>query len=179
MTAVQSTLGHEAIELATMAGQTLDTWQRAAVCDIFATQDDDRWAAVETRTTGASHAIGPVIDAVELAGLFLFDERLIVYSAHRSTAAREAFLRIRTLIDGCEGLSRHVKSIRATNGDQRVLLTTGASLRFLVRSKVFGRGFSTPRNVLDEAYEVTRPQLADVLPAMAAQPNPQLNLFFS
>jgi hypothetical protein len=102
---------------------------------------------------------------------------LILHSAHEYKTAQEAFLRIKSLIDGCADLSRYVKAIREANGEQQIILRSGARLRFVARSKGSGRGFSAPRNILDEAYALTRTQLAALLPTMSAQPNPQLNVF--
>jgi DNA polymerase III delta prime subunit len=176
--AYSATLGQEAIDLTAAAGQILDPWQCDVVCDILAIQDDGRWAAFETCTIAQrQQGKGGIIEALELGGLFLFGERLILHSAHEYKTAQEAFLRIKSLIDGCADLSRYVKAIREANGEQQIILMSGARLRFVARSKGSGRGFSGQRNILDEAYALTRTQLAALLPTMSAQPNPQLNQF--
>src|SRR5690606_14930805 len=156
----------------------LDPWQAETTCDILAVNKFGLWCSFETctvcqRQTGK----GAIIETIELGGLFLFGERLILHSAHEYKTAQEAFLRIKALIDGCSDLSRHVKAIREANGEQQVILRDGARLRFVARSKGSGRGFSAPRNILDEAYALTRTQLAALLPTMSAMPNPQVNLF--
>lgn len=172
------TLGREAIDLSAAAGQILDPWQCDVVCDILAIQDDGRWAAFETCTIAQrQQGKGGIIEAIELGGLFLFGEQLILHSAHEYKTAQEAFLRIKSLIDGCSDLTRYVKAIREANGEQQIILMSGARLRFVARSKGSGRGFSGQRNILDEAYALTRTQLAALLPTMSAQPNPQLNQF--
>lgn len=171
-------MGREAIDLAAAAGLVLDPWQAETTCDILAVTDYGHWCSFETctvcqRQTGK----GGIIETIELGGLFLFGEKLILHSAHEYKTAQEAFLRIKALIDGCSDLSRHVKAIREANGEQQVILMDGARLRFVARSKGSGRGFSAPRNILDEAYALTRTQLAALLPTMSAMPNPQVNLF--
>jgi len=176
--AYTATLGLEAVDLAAAAGLILDPWQSLCTCDILAVQDDGRWAALETCTiTQRQNGKGAIIEAIELAGLFLFGEQLILHSAHEYKTAQEAFLRIKGLIDGCSDLSRYVKAIREANGEQQIILMSGARLRFVARSKGSGRGFSGQRNILDEAYALTRTQLAALLPTMSAQPNPQFNQF--
>lgn len=172
------TLGNEAADLAAAAGLILDPWQRDEVCDILAVDSYGTWCSFETctvcqRQTGK----GGIIETIELGGLFLFGERLILHSAHEYKTAQEAFLRIKALIDGCADLSRYVKAIRETNGEQQVILMDGARLRFVARSKGSGRGFSAPRNMIDEAFALTRTQYAALLPTTAAMPNPQVNLF--
>lgn len=176
--AYSTTLGREAIDLSAAAGQILDPWQCSVVCDILAVDDYGQWAAFETCTvTQRQNGKGGIIEALELGGLFLFGEKLILHSAHEYKTAQEAFLRIKSLIDGSADLSRYVKAIREANGEQQIILMSGARLRFVARSKGSGRGFSGQRNILDEAYALTRTQLAALLPTMSAQPNPQLNQF--
>lgn len=173
-----SSFGQEAADLIAAAGQVLDPWQQSVLTDILGCRDDGMWASFETCTvTQRQNGKGGIIEAVELAGLFLLDEQLILHSAHEYKTAQEAFLRIKALIEGCADLSRHVKVIREANGEQQVILMSGARLRFVARSKGSGRGFSGQRNILDEAYALTRAQLAALLPTMSAQPNPQMNLF--
>jgi hypothetical protein len=172
------TLGDEAADLAAAAGLFLDPWQRDEVCDILAVDPYGQWCAFESCTVcQRQDGKGAIIETIELGGLFLFGERLILHSAHEYKTAQEAFLRISGLIDGCGDLSRHVKAIREANGEQQVILMSGARLRFVARSKGSGRGFSAPRNILDEAYALTRTQQAALLPTMSAQVNPQVNLF--
>lgn len=176
--AYSATLGREAIDLAAAAGLILDPWQRDEVCDILAVDEVGHWCSFETCTVCQRQVgKGGIIETLELGGLFLFGEPLILHSAHEYKTAQEAFLRIKALIDGCADLSRHVKAIREANGEQQVILMDGARLRFVARSKGSGRGFSAPRNILDEAYALTRTQLAALLPTMSAMPNPQVNLF--
>jgi len=168
----------EAAELSAAAGQVLDPWQQLVLNDILGVRDDGIWSAFETCTVVQRQCgKGAIIEAVELAGLFLLGEQLILHSAHEYKTAQEAFLRIKALIEGCDDLMRHVKVIREANGEQQVILRSGARLRFVARSKGSGRGFSGQRNILDEAYALTRSQLAALLPTMSAQPNPQMNLF--
>jgi hypothetical protein len=171
-------LGLEAVDLAAAATLVLDPWQSLCVCDILAVGEDGRWAVPETCTVcQRQDGKGAIIETIELAGLFLFGERLILHSAHEYKTAQEAFLRIRDLIDGCADLSRYVKAIREANGEQQIILMSGARLRFVARSKGSGRGFTGQRNILDEAFALTRTHLAALMPTMSAQPNPQLNQF--
>jgi phage terminase large subunit-like protein len=161
-----------------MAGQKLDEWQAQVVCDILSMRRGGKWAAFETCTiVPRQNGKGGILEALELGGLFLFGERMILHSAHEYKTAQEAFLRIKALVEGCGDLSRKVKAIREANGEQQIILRSGARLRFVARSKGSGRGFSGQRNILDEAYALTRTQLAALLPTMSAQPNPQMNLF--
>jgi hypothetical protein len=136
---------------------------------------DGRWAAFEaglivTRQNGK----GSVLEALELAGLFLFDEQLILHSAHEFKTAQEAFRRVLALIQGTADLDRLVQRVRTSHGEEGIELRTGQRLRFVARSTGSGRGFSGDRVILDEAYNLSPDAMAALLPTMSARPNPQL-----
>jgi len=172
--AVASSAGHEAIELAESAGLILDPWQRRVLVDGLAERDDGQWAAFEVGlVVPRQNGKGSVLEAVELAGLFLFDERLILHSAHEFKTANEAFLRLRSLIDSSDDLRRKVRQYRQSN-EVGVDLRSGARLRFVARSRGSGRGFTGDRVILDEAYNLDAESMAALLPTLSARPNPQL-----
>jgi hypothetical protein len=115
-----------------------------------------------------------VLEARELAGLYLFDEALILHSAHEFKTAAEAFRRILSLIQNTPDLDRLVQRIRTSHGDEGIELRSGQRLRFVARSTGSGRGFSGDCVILDEAYRLPNSAMAALLPTMAARPNPQL-----
>jgi hypothetical protein len=182
--------GDEAADLARQAGLILDEWQRLALVDLLGERPDGKWAAFEGAViVPRQNGKGAIIEARELFGLFLAGERLILHSAHEYKTAQEAFLRIKSLVDGSAELSRHVDAVREANGEQQIIMSRGCCklhplsepphrLRFVARSKASGRGFSGDVNMLDEAYALTRTQLAALMPTMSARPNPQI-LYFS
>ena len=57
---------------------------------------------------------GAILEARELAGLFLLDERLILHSAHEYKTAAEGFKRVLGLIEGSDMLRRRVKQVRTS-----------------------------------------------------------------
>ncbi len=117
---------------------------------------------------------GSILEARELAGLFLFDEMTILHSAHEFKTAWEAFLRVRTLIEQTPDLASKVKQIRQSHADVCIELKSGARLRFVARSSGSGRGFSADCVVIDEAYRLDGDALAALLPTLSARPNPQV-----
>ena len=74
---------------------------------------------------------GAVLEARELAGLFLFKEQLILHCAHEMKTANEAFRRILDLIDGTPDLRRQVLRIMRSKGEEGIELRTGQRLRFV------------------------------------------------
>src|SRR6185437_5906810 len=70
-----STLGREAIELAAVAGLNLDPWQQLVLLDSLGQRPDGRWAAFEVGLVVArQNGKDSILEAMEIAGLFLFGE---------------------------------------------------------------------------------------------------------
>lgn len=173
--AAASSAGQEAIELAASAGLFLDEWQQRAVVDLLGEDAEGYWAA----TTGGlvcprQNGKGAVIEALELAWLFLFDVNLIFHSAHLFATASDAFRRIKFLIQNTPDLHRQVLRYSEAHGQEGIELRSGQRLRFVARSKSGGRGFPAPVVVLDEAFNLGKQAMAALVPTMAAQPNPFL-----
>jgi hypothetical protein len=167
--------GDDAIELAAMAGLVLDPWQKLVLRHGLGERADGRWAAFELAVIVArQQGKGAVLEALELAGLFLFGERLILHSAHEYRTAMEAFRRVRDLIDGCPDLRSKVAKVVNTNGEEGIELRTGQRLKFIARSKGAGRGFSADRIIWDEAYALSEEQVDAQMPTLSARPNPQI-----
>lgn len=177
---ISSTAGEEAADLAESAGLVLDHWQRFALNAILAERDDGKWAAFESAVVvPRQNGKGAIIEALELAGLFILDERLILHSAHEFKTAWEGFLRVKELIEGTDDLRRKVAQVRQSHADVCIELLNGRRLRFVARSRGSGRGFSADRLILDEAYKLAGQQMAALLPTLSARPNPQVNYFSS
>lgn len=169
------TSGVEAIELAASAGLFLDQWQQNAVNDILAEDATGKWSTFEAAlTVPRQNGKGSILEAIELAGLFLFGEDLIIHSAHEFKTAQEAFLRILSLVQNTPELERKVHRVRTSHGEEGIELKSGKRLRFLARSNGSGRGFSCDRLIYDEAYDLPQETVAASLPTLSARPNPQL-----
>jgi hypothetical protein len=169
------TLGPIAVELSASAGLILDPWQRYILDVMCAVRADGRWVCFECGiVVPRQNGKGSVYEARALAGLFLFDERLIMWSAHEYKTAMEGFRRVKELIDGSDDLRKQVRKVINTNGEEGIELLTGQRLRFIARSKGSGRGFSGDCNLLDEWFAGQRSHVAALMPTVSARPNPQL-----
>jgi phage terminase large subunit-like protein len=165
-----------------MAGLYLDDWQQFVLRESLGRRDggdgeDGRqWAAFEVCAIVArQNGKGALLEARELAGLFLFgDERLILHSAHEFKTASEAFRRILGLIQDCRPLARHVKHVYLQRGAESIELDNGKRLRFVARSSGSGRGFSADLVILDEAQKLGDESMAALLPTLSARKNPQV-----
>lgn len=117
-----------------------------------------------------------LLEARELAGLYVFGERTIVHTAHEAPTANEHFKRVVALIEGCPTLSRElaVNGIKRGNSERSINLKSGQRLLFRTRTKGGGRGFSGDLVVMDEAMFLGSEPIAALLPTMSARPNGQI-----
>lgn len=166
----------EAIELADAVGMTLDRAQILTLELALGERADGKWAAFEVcDVQPRQNGKGDVIQARELAGLFLFDEQLIIHTAHEFPTANEAFLRMAAVIDANPSLRSRVARIRYANGEQGVELKSGARLKYRARTGGAGRGFAGAALVVyDEAFALMSEHVAASLPTLSTHPNPQV-----
>lgn len=170
-----SSAGREAVELAASCGLILDPWQAFVLDGGLGERYDGKWSAFEVALiVSRQNGKGSILEARELAGLFLFGERLILHSAHEFKTAAEGFLRIEQLIDGSDDLRKQVRTITRSHGSEGIELLNGARLRFVARTRGSGRGFSGDLVILDEAYALTNASMGALLPTLSARPNPQI-----
>lgn len=167
--------GRDAVELAANTGLVLDPWQRLILCDALGERQDGTWSAFEAAVIVArQNGKGAVLEARVLAGLFLLNERLILYSAHEFKSAVEMFRRIEQLISGDTELKKRVRRVDRTRGEEGIELVTGQRLRFVARSTGSGRGFTGDLNIWDECQHLPDTAVDALMPTMSARPNPQL-----
>lgn len=161
-------------DLCAAYGLTLDPWQENVLAAALGERADGRWAATRVglsvpRQSGKT----ALFEARELAGLLLFDEQLIIHSAHLIPTALEGFHRIKYYFENYDDLGKKVRRIREGNGDQSVEMMSGQRLLFKARARGSGRGFSADLLMLDEAQILGEREWAAMLPSMSARPNPQ------
>ena len=167
--------GPEAVDLAAIAGLFLDDWQQWCLEEALRESSDGQWSAFEVAVlVGRQNGKGSILEARQLAGLFLLHERLQVHTAHEFKTCYEHFLRVVNLIEATPDLDRQVMRIRRGAGEQAIELLTGERLRFLARSGGSGRGMSGDAVYLDEAFALTPSIMGALLPTLSARPNPQL-----
>jgi hypothetical protein len=170
-----SSAGQEAVELAALAGLDLMPWQQHALDVGLREREDGQWAAFEVAVNvPRQNGKGGIIEARELAGLYLLGERLIIHSAHEFKTSRVAFERIRSLILGTPDLRKRVKRMLNNTTETSIELVTGQKLYFLARSGGSGRGFTGDCNLLDEAMFLGDDAMGALMPTMSAVENPQL-----
>jgi hypothetical protein len=170
----------EAVELAAYAGLDLDPWQQGVLTDGLAEDPGGGWAADDIGiTVSRQNGKGGLVEARQLAGIYLFGEKLGIYSAHEFKTTQEAFGRLRSLIDSRDDLSRRVVRVVRSTNEMGMELRGGQRVRFMARSRGAGRGFSAECLILDEDMYLTDAHMAAVIPTQAARTNTQTWYFGS
>jgi hypothetical protein len=168
--------GRQIVAVARMAGIDLDEEQRFLAEATSGVDAAGKWTAFEAVMMGPRQSLGKTeyLLARVLAGLYLFGEELIVFSAHRASTTTKAFRRLRRAIDRSPQLGARIARVSNRIGSERIELGTGQAVEMVARSTSSGRGFTGDCLCLDEAHELDADQLSAILPMLATRPNPQV-----
>lgn len=176
----RSPSGEECIELAEDAGMSLDVWQQLALHHSLAEEDDGRWSSLEVAINVArQNGKGGWLEARQLGGVFLFGDKLIIHTAHQFNTAQESFLRLDQVFEGSYDLSRRIRRVRRSHGEEGFEFFNGARIRFLARGGDSGRGFSGDTVIMDEGMKLRAAPVGALMPVLSARFNPQLIYTFS
>lgn len=187
-----TTAADDAVDLAAVAGLVLDPWQEHVLRGALGERQDGRWTSFRScLVVPRQNGKNAILEARELAGLFLFGERTIVHTAHQYRTASESMrllmARVKStseLLELVEGMDegvdveddRRVPGMR-TGNQPGITLKNGNRLTYATRGKGVSRGFTGDLIILDEAYSLTVDEMAALLPTMAARSragNPQV-----
>lgn len=178
-----SSRGQEAIELAEIAGLTLDPWEALVMDEMLGVQHDGRWASKDFGLiAGRQNGKDVCLEARELFGLFLSEEdELIIHSAHLYDTALRHFQRIETLIESTPDLDRfltsHRGSVSRSHGKEGIeIIRDGVKreLRFRTRTEGGGRGWTCDCLIFNEAMILSGVTVGAIYPTLSAVPNPQI-----
>lgn len=185
----------DAIDLAALAGLELFPWQQHVLRGALGERVDGRWSAFRTcLVVPRQNGKNALLEARELAGIFLFGEEQITHTAHQFKTAKNSMLalmrRMKKVPDlmerviGYEGPEQSIREIDGfkTGNEPGIYLKTNprgvdARIQYFARSKDSGRGFTGDVVVLDEAYALKAAEMGAMLPTMRAKSidgNPQL-----
>jgi hypothetical protein len=167
-----------------MAGLILDDWQQWILTEALGETPDGKWTAREVGLmVSRQNGKGALLEARELAGLFLLEEDLIVHTAQQFDTASGHFRRLTRRIEDTPALSSRLAKrggILRGHGNESITLArnprTGIQPRLEVRTRtgVGGLGFSISCLVFDEAMIISDEMHQALLPAMSAMPNIQV-----
>lgn len=169
------TAAKECIDLAASVGLVLDPWQQRSLEVILAEDAAGRTAAMTAGlVVPRQNGKGSILEALELAWLFLWEVPLVMHSAHLFKTSQEAFKRLLIHINTTPWLQDEVKRISVAHGKEGIETRSGSRIDFVARSKGSGRGFTADRLVLDEAYDLPDLELDAAMPTLSARPDIQI-----
>jgi hypothetical protein len=168
--------GPQITALAAMVGIRLDEEQQYLAEVTSGVGADGKWAAFEAVMFGPRQSLGKTEYFLVrlLAGLFLFGEELLAYSAHRASTTSKTHRRLCRAIDRNPALGARIARKSNRLGAERLELTTGQAVEMFARSTSSGRGFVGDFLGLDESHDLDPDALAAALPMLATRPNPQV-----
>ena len=167
--------GPQIVKLARMARIELDDAQRLVADATAGVDADGRWSAFECVIFAPRQNLKTeYLIARILAGLFIFGEELIVFSAHRASTTTKVFRRLKRAIDRCPQLGARIVRVSNRIGQESIELASGQTVEMVARSTSSGRGFTGDTVILDEAHELDSDQLAAILPMVSTRRNPQV-----
>ena len=142
---------------------------------------DGRWASKfvgvsAPRQNGKSQ----LIVARALAGALLFNEKMIIISAHETDTAREIWKRLIDVIEANPTLEKRLTGRMDAINREFVTFGRGSerqTIKLKARRSSGARGFSADCLLLDEAQILGKQSWGSIVPTMSAMPNPQMWLF--
>lgn len=172
---VRSNSWEDVADLMASFGVPLDEWQENVLEAALGERSDGRWAARQVGvSTPRQNGKSQLIVARALAGVLLFDEQLIMISAHQQDTAREVFGRLVDLLEDHASLNDRVDSYGKALNREYIRFKSGQVIRFKARNAGGGRGFSADCLLLDEAQILSGSAWSAIMPTMSARPNPQV-----
>ena len=174
--------GDQAVDFAKFCGLTLYPWQESLLRDMCRTDPDTSlWSAREVAVVVArQNGKGEVLVARELAGIFLFGERLIYHTAHLMETALDAMQRLWDIISENPDLMSWwaddfmgEPEIMKSNGKEALHFPSGQSVVFRTRTKKTGRGRTIDLLIFDECYDLPTEVFAAMNSTTAAVENAQ------
>jgi hypothetical protein len=168
----------EELELAESAGLKPDPWQREVIEGALGLRPDGKWSAFEVGLcVPRQNGKGAVLEIRELAGIFLFEEKLIIHSSHEFATSMVAMNRMEEVIEANPDLSKRVRKVMRSHGEEGFKFHGGQRIWYRTRTKGGGRGFSAELVVLDEAMILQEPFHGALLPIVSSRSiegNPQV-----
>ena len=181
-----SNRGDDAVDLAAVCGLFLDDWQQEILKCSLGYGEDDKFSARHmlllcTRQQGKNI----ILEARELAGLFLLHEPIMGHTAQEQRTAIGSYRRLKAHIENAADVLPHADKIRWLENTTEISISLpkvakgrdrrGASrLLFAPRTANALRGYTVDLLIVDEAYSYTGDQAAALEPTQNQARNPQL-----
>jgi hypothetical protein len=150
-------------------GIQFEEWQDGVGRAAFAKRADGVYAASVggvamsiPRQVGKTYLVG----AIAFALCRLRPGTKVIWTAHHSNTADETFEAMSAMA-GMASVAPHIRTVRAANGQQRIVFQNRSRIEFGARERGFGRGKQkVSLLVLDEAQIMTEAALENMVPSM-------------
>ena len=168
----KNTDGMDAEKILRIGGVILDPWQAEILDDWLAMTPGKKWVC---KTCGGSvprqNGKTGLVQGRANTGMIMYNEQ-VIYTAHLQKTATETFEEMASFFDSPK-LRKYIKDIKTALGREQIILTNGARVKFLARTRNGGRGQHGDLLIFDEAQELDEEAQASFLPAISASLNPQ------
>ncbi len=165
----------DVVELAAAYGLRCLPWQENVFEATMGERVDGTWAAKHIGVScSRQNGKGSILEARALAGLLLFNEQMIIHSAHEVRTAQLGFRRLKSYFENYDDLRRKVVGIGNAVAREYIRLRSGQEVRFVTRSKSAIRGFSADCLLLDEGQILNDVQWEAILYTVSARPAHQI-----
>ena len=170
----------EVVELANLIGEPLLDWQKLILEDLCAVDDSNMFIKksalfVCARQSGKSHMMRMRV----LAGLFCFNEQnILIMSSQRQMASKSLEI-MAGIIERTPQLLAQVKggsiekAYKRTNGNERIILESGAEVKVVAATTDSARGLSADTVWVDELRDCGVEALDAVKSTTLTRPNSQ------
>lgn len=165
--------GPDAERILRNGGLILDPWQADILFDWMAIGPGGKWIS---KTCGGSvprqNGKTGLLEGRAEAGMLMYNEQ-VIYTAHLQKTATETFEEMASFFDTPK-LRKYIKDIKTALGREQIILTTGARVKYLARTRNGGRGQHGDLLIFDEGQELSVEAQASFIPAISASMNPQV-----
>ena len=162
------TRGGEVIDLVERLGYRLDDWQRMAINDLLAVDENGQLAAYEAALLVARQCGKSLIGEL-YATHFALEGEAVLYTSHRADSSKLIFRRLLASLPTEFGADPTY-----TNGAEEIRFPSGGKIIFRTRGARVARGFRFGKIVIDEAQVLRVDEFHAMLPTLRTADDPQL-----
>lgn len=179
-------MGDDAIDLAAVCGLFLDDWQQEILRCSLGYGEGGRFSARQMLLlVPRQQGKNIILEARELAGLFLLHEKVMAHTAQEQRTAISSYRRLKEHIENGKRVLPHFDKIRWLENTTEISVSlptveggsdprSSSRLIFAPRTSNSLRGLTVELLVVDEAYAYTADHAAAIEPTQNAARNPQL-----
>lgn len=177
-----TSIGEDAIDLCAVCGLFLDDWQQQILSCSLSMREDERFAARKmVLLVPRQQGKNVVLEARELAGLFLLKEPVMLHTAQQYRTAQAAYVRLQDrILHGAKYLleSDRIQFRSASTGTSitcpKSRKRRKSFLQFAPRGPNTGRGLTVNYLAIDEAYAYDTTEASALEFTQNQSDNPQL-----